>query len=193
MSPRTEEQFAQIRTDRKLAILDAALHIFAEEGYHASSISKIAAKASISKGLMYNYFESKQDLLIELFHSKHEKIIEIMELDPKQKMTPENIINMIEKTMMIIDGDRAYWKVYFSLVSQPQILEIATKEMMPRIQPFMMGLLDFFKEQGHDNPMAMMRYFLATMDGAKMQYLFDPDNFPIEEIKKYIINQFILK
>ena len=45
--------------DRKKAILDAPLQVFADEGYHNASISKIAKAAGVSKGLMYNYFESK--------------------------------------------------------------------------------------------------------------------------------------
>ena len=47
MSPRTTEQNKKIRVDRKAAILDAALHVFAEEGYHSASISKVSKMHNI--------------------------------------------------------------------------------------------------------------------------------------------------
>jgi AcrR family transcriptional regulator len=47
---------------RRAAILDAALEVFAERGYHASSIDDIARAAGISKALIYEHFASKQEL-----------------------------------------------------------------------------------------------------------------------------------
>ena len=63
MSPKTSGQFKEIRADKKQLIIDTALNLFANKGYHASSISMIAKEAKISKGLMYNYFDSKEALL----------------------------------------------------------------------------------------------------------------------------------
>jgi TetR/AcrR family transcriptional regulator len=60
MSPRTTVQNEIIREERKAQILDAALHVFAEEGYHSASVSKVARRAEISKGLMYNFFIVKK-------------------------------------------------------------------------------------------------------------------------------------
>lgn len=43
-------------------ILQAALALFAEKGFHTTSVSQIAEAAGVSKGLTYNYFESKEKL-----------------------------------------------------------------------------------------------------------------------------------
>ena len=63
MCPKTVIQNKIIKEEKKDLILRTALKVFAQEGYHASSVNKIANKANISKGLIYNYFESKEDLL----------------------------------------------------------------------------------------------------------------------------------
>jgi len=55
MSPRTPKQFEKIRHDRRKSIMDTALEVFSENGYANASISMIAKKAGISKGLMYNF------------------------------------------------------------------------------------------------------------------------------------------
>ena len=66
MSPRTEKQYEQIREQKRALILETALRLFADEGFHSTSISKIAKGAGISKGLMYNYFGSKEELLKDI-------------------------------------------------------------------------------------------------------------------------------
>ena len=62
MSPRTPDQIAEVKKEKRLIIENAALEVFAEDGYHHASVSKIAKKAGVSKGLMYNYFHNKEDL-----------------------------------------------------------------------------------------------------------------------------------
>jgi AcrR family transcriptional regulator len=66
MSPRTPEQFEAMRESRRKQIMDAALELFASKGYSNCSISQLAAQAGISKGLMYNYFDSKEALLMAI-------------------------------------------------------------------------------------------------------------------------------
>lgn len=61
--PRTEEQFEALREKSRARIMAAALALFAEHGYHATPVTAIARKAGVAAGLLYNYFESKADLL----------------------------------------------------------------------------------------------------------------------------------
>jgi len=48
---------------REKEILKAAMHLFAEEGYHAVSTRKIAASAGVSEGTLFNYFGAKHELM----------------------------------------------------------------------------------------------------------------------------------
>src|SRR4051794_9345898 len=52
--------------DRRAAILDAALEVFAKRGYNGASIDEIAQAAGISKALIYEHFPSKKDLHVSL-------------------------------------------------------------------------------------------------------------------------------
>ncbi|MDR1886863.1 MAG: TetR/AcrR family transcriptional regulator, partial [Prevotellaceae bacterium] len=60
--PRTKEQNEAIRAEKRQLIMDAAMQLFAEDGYAHTSIDKIAQKAGIARGLLYSYFENKEDL-----------------------------------------------------------------------------------------------------------------------------------
>ncbi len=64
--PKTEAQFQLIREKSKSRILAAALALFSENGFHATSIQMIAERAGIAAGLLYNYFESKEQLFREV-------------------------------------------------------------------------------------------------------------------------------
>jgi len=51
---------------RRAQILDGAAKVFAEKGYHAATTREIAEAADVSEGSIYHYFDSKEDLLIEI-------------------------------------------------------------------------------------------------------------------------------
>ncbi len=121
MCPKTKEQNEIIREEKKSIILDAALHLFAEEGYHSASVSKIANKASISKGLLYNYFNSKEDVLKTLIFEMTDKMMEKFP-SPTEKPTKEHIELYIDKSCDIILEDITYAKLFFVTYMQPCLL-----------------------------------------------------------------------
>ena len=53
--------------DKRRQILDAAIHVFARQGFHATRVSDIADEAGVAYGLVYHYFRSKDEVLDELF------------------------------------------------------------------------------------------------------------------------------
>jgi AcrR family transcriptional regulator len=56
------EVLPQSKRDRREEILQASLHLFAEKGFHGTSMRDIARAADITEGLIYHYFASKRDL-----------------------------------------------------------------------------------------------------------------------------------
>jgi TetR/AcrR family transcriptional regulator, fatty acid metabolism regulator protein len=60
---------ADRQADRRQQILAAAVKVFAEKGFHASRVGDIAEEAGIAYGLVYHYFQSKEDLLETIFRT----------------------------------------------------------------------------------------------------------------------------
>ncbi len=89
MSPRTPKQFEKIRHDRRKSIMDTALEVFSENGYANASISMIAKKAGISKGLMYNYFKSKEELLSTIVLDGLNEMFELLDPNKDGVLTKE--------------------------------------------------------------------------------------------------------
>jgi TetR/AcrR family transcriptional regulator, fatty acid metabolism regulator protein len=56
--------------DKRRQILDAAIRVFARQGFHATRVSDIADEAGVAYGLVYHYFKSKDEVLNELFSER---------------------------------------------------------------------------------------------------------------------------
>lgn len=55
--------------DKRQLILDAAVRVFARKGYHTCRVGDIAEEAGVAHGLLYHYFDSKEELLETIFRS----------------------------------------------------------------------------------------------------------------------------
>jgi AcrR family transcriptional regulator len=193
MSPRTKSQNQKIRTDRKAAILNAALSVFAEEGYHSASISKVSKAAGVSKGLMYNYFESKEDLLHQLLDEIILKETDIMRYLNEKEFTSETVASFLNYSIELLKEDPSHWKLYLLMAVQPEVMQILMEDHKEIHMEFNLKFMDFFKAQGHEDPLLQFQYFGASFGGLKMSYVFDPVNFPIDKVGELIIKQFISK
>lgn len=58
---------APTRSSRRQALLDAAVRVFADKGFHAARVGDIAREAGVAYGLLYHYFPSKEDVLRTVF------------------------------------------------------------------------------------------------------------------------------
>ncbi|MFF2481739.1 TetR/AcrR family transcriptional regulator [Paenibacillus sp. NPDC058071] len=101
--PRNVEKDIQLREERKKQILKSALPLFVENGLHATTISDIAKAAGMSKGLIYNYFESK----IELFSTLAVDILGLSEQDAHDLLyvkpgTPWDRLCQIAKEVVVL-------------------------------------------------------------------------------------------
>lgn len=72
----------QLIAARRNQILDAAAHVFAEKGFHPTTIKDIARHAGIADGTIYNYFENKTALLVGILERMREQAIQQMPPPP---------------------------------------------------------------------------------------------------------------
>jgi len=64
------------QADRRRQILEAAVHVFAKNGFHTSRVGDIAEEAGIAYGLVYHYFKSKEELLETIFRDTWTQMLE---------------------------------------------------------------------------------------------------------------------
>ncbi|HEY1689910.1 MAG TPA: TetR/AcrR family transcriptional regulator [Solirubrobacteraceae bacterium] len=83
---------ANAAQDRRRAILDAAVRVFASRGFHACRVSDIADEAGVAYGLVYHYFDSKDSVLDTLFLERWDVMlstiaeVDSMEISAREKL-----------------------------------------------------------------------------------------------------------
>ncbi|HYC81824.1 MAG TPA: TetR/AcrR family transcriptional regulator, partial [Solirubrobacterales bacterium] len=65
--------------EKRRQILDAAVRVFARQGFHATRVSDIADEAGVAYGLVYHYFRSKDEVLNELFVERWSLLLSAIE------------------------------------------------------------------------------------------------------------------
>ncbi|HEY3191083.1 MAG TPA: TetR/AcrR family transcriptional regulator [Solirubrobacteraceae bacterium] len=69
---------AQAARDKRRQILDAAVRVFARQGFHASRVSDIADEAGVAYGLVYHYFTSKDEVLDTVFLERWNVLLDVI-------------------------------------------------------------------------------------------------------------------
>lgn len=93
--------------DKYKAIIDAAVKVIAQNGYHSSQVSKIAREAGVADGTIYLYFQNKEDVLISLFKVKMGEFTETVRKELEQLSDPfEKLIKLITLHFSILENDR---------------------------------------------------------------------------------------
>ena len=188
MSPRTPEQFEEMRETRRKQIMDAALELFASEGYIHCSISQLAAQAGISKGLMYNYFKSKESLLTAIIENGMQVIMTMIDPNHDEIMEPKEVEGFIRTTFKSIRDNMQFWILYINVVLQPPVKEfLAGKPFNSVMDHFGPKLLSYFKRMEYEDPMLEMLTFSAMMEGygILLVYFSPGEEFPQETVRKF--------
>ncbi len=123
MSPRSPQQFREMREEKMTLIMDVALKHFASEGYFRTTISHIARHARISKGLMYNYFESKEALLKAIIHRSVNEIYRYFDIDKDGALSEKEFEYFIRKINELFKEKRSFWQLLMQLLVQNDVRE----------------------------------------------------------------------
>ncbi len=134
------------KEQKREAILDSAIKVFAEKGFHGSRISDVAKEAGVAEGTIYLYFKSKDDLLLSVFSKRVGAFVEDVNRYIALQKTPG------DKLRAIVD------KHFSHLESDPylaQVLQIELRScsvfMRGGVSPelkFYLGLIEGVLEEG---------------------------------------------
>ena len=200
MSPRSSAKFEEMREEKKTLIMNTALEHFSNVGYHATTITHIARHAGISKGLMYNYFKSKEDLLAAIMNRSVTEIYEYFDPDHDSHLTPEEFEMFIRKVFMVLHEKRQFWKLLFRIMMQPGVYERLFGEASGSLnisgRPFreytdnmMMLLVGYFKKKGESagsdyDPMTDLLMFINAVKGFALTSIFSEEQYQGEYFEK---------
>ena len=180
-----------IRKERKDLLMAAALKLFASKGFATTSIMHIAREAGVSKGLLYNYFASKDELVKEIVLEGIQKITIDIDFDFTVKLDKQRFIQLIDKYFELIEQSKDYWKLYMAVLAQPTVADLVKGELFMMLEPFFSAVSQYYTDKKEKNPLAFAFLLGAILDGVGIDYIFAPEQYPLMEIKKIIIEKLI--
>jgi len=173
-------QAADARRDKRLAILQAAIEVFAQKGFHRSRVADIARRAGVADGTIYLYFASKDDILITIFEEKMAELLGEARKAVDQVTTPEDKLRRFaEFHMGQVEENRD-----FSAVFQVE-LRLSNKFMKEYVPRHLREYLDIIGDIVRDgqalgvfgkeyNPIVVRRAFFGALDEIAMQWTLTP-------------------
>jgi AcrR family transcriptional regulator len=189
MSPRTKDKNTEIRQESMKKIMDAAFQLIAKQGYESTSISQLAKKAGVSKGLLYNYYTSKEDMLEKMILNaaeEGEKVIhEKMSNDPAK--TLEGIFRYF---FSYLKQEHDRWRMMAELVFKIDKFKFVHDLATEKIKAYLVLLESLLEQLGVENPKGEAKILAALFDGIGIQYLVIRDDYPLDELEKYLIHKY---
>jgi AcrR family transcriptional regulator len=108
--------------ERRAAILDSALSVFADRGYHASAIDDIAREAGISKALIYEHFASKQDLYAELLELHAGELFDRLAAIAGAGQAASSRLRVgLDAFYGFVEDHRVAWRMLFREAMDPEV------------------------------------------------------------------------
>ena len=91
--------------DKRRLILDAAIRVFARRGFHSCRVSDVADEAGVAYGLVYHYFDSKEEILNTLFTERWQLMLDaIVEIDKQTDQSARE--KLYQVASFIVDSYR---------------------------------------------------------------------------------------
>jgi len=97
------------RGEKRVRIIDAAITVFAEKGFHQARVTDIASQAGVADGTIYLYFRNKEDLLLTIF-------------EEKMQLINAGLAGVLDGIDDPFDRIRAFARYHFSLVQKHRAL-----------------------------------------------------------------------
>ncbi|MDQ7787804.1 MAG: TetR/AcrR family transcriptional regulator [Thermodesulfovibrionales bacterium] len=110
------------KADKRTLILDAAMKTFVKRGYSDTRVSEIAAEAKVAEGTLYNYFPSKEEILLALFDEKWGGILDKIKKKISRLNDPNDKLKAIfSMVVTMFKKDRHLAEIFLIDVKQSSI------------------------------------------------------------------------
>jgi len=165
MSPKTKDALTKGETTR-LAVEDAAIELFMEQGYHATSMRQIAERAGLALGGIYNHFASKDEIFEALIVDKHpyRRILPLV-IEAKGETAEEFLRSAFKIAVTELGNDPAFMKMMLIEMVEFNGKHGASmlKEIAPKVLPVFEQMLKVRKGLRITNPAMFLRSFFGMI------------------------------
>ncbi|MFJ8262381.1 TetR/AcrR family transcriptional regulator [Rummeliibacillus sp. NPDC094406] len=122
-------------------IIDAAVIVIADNGYHQAQVSKIAKQAGVADGTIYLYFKNKEDILISVFEEKMSLFVDnLQDIMKESSSASEMLCRMVEGHFKVLSEDH-----HLAIVTQLELRQ-SNKDLRLKINSILKEYLKLLDE-----------------------------------------------
>jgi AcrR family transcriptional regulator len=186
MTPRTKSQNQEIRIKTSKVILGASLKLFSEKGFDHTSVDDIAKSAKISKGLVYHYFTSKDQILYTLMKNSFDEMMNMEFVIPESASPSELLSAWISQAFEQIQLQPVYLRLLFSILFQSSTQK-KTSGIVKQFKKLAVDQLEqLFIRLGSPSPRTDSLILGCVLDGIGLGYVLDLGDMPMRDLEKRI-------
>ena len=197
---RNREQAERMRGAAREAILAGALAAFGEKGFGGATTAEVAERAGVSKGLVFNYFPTKEALLEALVEHTLGESLGHWERAEWSGPAAAQLERIVEVGIAQVLERPDFYRLYFSLVLQPggsAPVARAVERLAPRLKGYFGRTEALMAELGSEAPALDARVFQLALNGlvqslaAEAAMADSPDKLKVEPLKQRLLAKFL--
>lgn len=174
------------REARRELIVNTAKKLFSEKNFKSVTVRDIAKRAGVSAGTIYNYYESLDELFLDVFYSDTKEIVEIIE-EERKKEGGLTIRRLSEVYVDYLNKNISYYQLMSYFMPRGMLTDEEVKRLNPMMEELINLIEDIIKSLGHKGDTQMMsRALFSALNGIMTIYAQYPGS-SIGEIEKYTL------
>jgi AcrR family transcriptional regulator len=163
--------------ERRAQILDAAMRCFGDRGYHVATMDDLARAAGLSKGSLYWYFRSKEDLLLALFDAFSQEVLaSFQELEESGLPVLEGLAQVGSATIDRLGAALPMTRAWLEFFAHPEARQRMARDY-DAVRACVARLLSRAAARGELGPIdveSTAAGFVAAVEGLLIQAFVDP-------------------
>lgn len=184
------------KLDKKRRIVEAAVKLISERGYHKATTVLIARESGVSQGMIFHYFKNKENLFFVLLKEGSDKLLQAMEEGIKGKTdTIEKIAGVIEAYLGLAGKEE---KLFQLLTRQVRSSGVSSKKLarmeVERPVDFLKEIIEQGMREGIIRRMdaeAAVLCLLGMVDYTVLGWMIEGKKFPLHQVSQLITDLFL--
>lgn len=168
-------------------LLNAAMNLFESQGYFSTTIEQITTEAGVSKGLVYNYFRSKEELLTALIEDATLAMSSVANELKSHQTVEESLSEFVDSFFRFLKTERRFLKLQLTIMLMPELQNIVGIPQRKRAKLLLDMLSGWFREAGTRDARKKARILLAALDGVALHFLCIYENYPLTSMKPQLL------
>ena len=163
--------------DKRARILDAAIKVFAERGFHSATVAEIARVAGVADGTIYLYFKGKDDLLLRLFDEKMTELLaDAKAALAREHTAPDKLRRFIQLHLALVERNPDLASVLIvELRQSAQFLKAADRQKLAAYVDLIAEVVRAGQESGeldgNVSPATVKRALFGALDELALGWL----------------------